>query len=108
MKCSFFGVFDGHETKTNRLMVKECVLRVALEVALVIQSGENPSLEMNRAFGALQRRVSEDPSLGGLVMDLQEVGNDHQVSDDNQTHLHGVVFLDMTFRHAVKDPRRLA
>lgn len=102
------GVFDGHETKTNRLMVKECVLRVALEVALVIQSGENPSLEMNRAFGALQRRVSEDPSLGGLVMDLQEVGNDHQVSDDNQTHLHGVVFLDMTFRHAVKDPRRLA
>ncbi len=102
------GVFDGHETKTNRLMVKECVLRVALEVALVIQSGEDPSVEMNRAFGALQRRVAEDPSLGGLVIDLQEAGNDHHVSDDNQTHVHGVVFLDMTYRHAVKDPRRLA
>ena len=32
------GVFDGHETKTNRLMVKECVLRVTLEVALIVQS----------------------------------------------------------------------
>ncbi|MGE0580137.1 hypothetical protein, partial [Reyranella sp.] len=89
------GVFDGHETKTNRLMVKQCVLRVALEVALVIQSGEGPSAEMNRVFGALQRRVSEDPSLGGLVIDLQEVGNDHKVSDDNQTHVRGVVHLDM-------------
>ncbi|MGE4078899.1 MAG: hypothetical protein AB7F22_25395 [Reyranella sp.] len=102
------GVFDGHETKTNRLMVKQCVLRVALEVALVIQSGEGPSAEMNRVFGALQRRVSEDPSLGGLVIDLQEVGNDHKVSDDNQTHVRGVVHLDMTYRHAVQDPRRLA
>ncbi|MFO1157271.1 MAG: hypothetical protein U1E60_00375 [Reyranellaceae bacterium] len=102
------GVFDGHETKTNRLMVKECVLRLALEVALVIQSGENPSTEMNRAFGALQRRLSEDPSLGGLVIDLQEVGNAHRVSDDNQTNIHGVILLDMTYRHAVKDPRRLA
>lgn len=102
------GVFDGHETKTNRLMVKECVLRVTLEVALVIQSGEGPSAAMNRAFGALQRRVSEDPSLGGLVIDFQEVGNDHKVSDDNQTHVRGAVLLDMIYRHSVQDPRRLA
>ena len=102
------GVFDGHETKTNRLMVKECMLRITLEVALVIQSGEGPSAAMNRAFGALQRRVSEDPSLGGLIIDLQEVGNDHKVSDDNQTQVRGIILLDMTYRHAVQDPRRLA
>lgn len=102
------GVFDGHESKTSRLVVRHCVLRIALEVGLVIQSGDGPSAEMNRAFGALQRLVSEDPSLGGLVIDLQEAGNDHKVSDDNQTHVRGVVLLDMTYRHAMRDPRRLA
>lgn len=102
------GIFDGHEQKTDRLMVKSCVLRVALEIAIVIQKDETPSTEINRIFGAVQRRVAEDPSLGGLVIDLQEVMNDHEVADDNQAHVHGVVFLDMQYRHAVKDPRRIA
>jgi hypothetical protein len=103
------GIFDGHETKTSSLtMTRTASLRIALELAIVIQKDESPSKEINKIFGAVQRRIAEDPSLGGLVIDIQEVSNDHEVADDNQTHVHGVVFVDMQYRHAVQDPRRIA
>lgn len=101
------GIFDGRETKRDLHMVRECSLAVALEIKLVVQSNAQPSSEMNAYFGAVQRRLAEDPTLGGLVIDLVETGNDSDVEDENQRHVAGVLLYTMKYRHAVKDPRRI-
>lgn len=107
-KTYSIGVFDQHEYKTDGLMVKNCVLRIALEIGLVCQTGEKPSTKMNAVFGAIQRLVQADPSLGGLIIDVQEVQNDMQIDDANQKQVVGVIYLDMKYRHSVRDPRRVA
>jgi len=101
------GIFDMHESKVDRTSLKECTLRIALEIHLVIQSDENPSVEMNALFGSIQRRIQEDYSLGGLVIDIQEVSNDLQLDDVNNKYVVGVMFLNMKYRHSLRDPRQL-
>lgn len=106
-KTRAIGVFDMHETKKDMIAVKVCSLRVALELHLVAQSDTTPSQEMNALFGAVQRRLQEDYSLGGLVIDIQEVTNDMQIQDENQRNVAGVIFLNLQYRHSLKDPRRI-
>lgn len=101
------GIFDGRETKRDLHMVRECNLTVALEIKLVVQSVAQPSSEMNAAFGAIQRRLAEDPTLGGLVIDLVEASNDSKVEDANQRQVAGVLLYTMKYRHSTKDPRRI-
>jgi hypothetical protein len=101
------GVFDMHETKKTLAATKECVLRIALEIALVCDGNENPSEAMNEVFGVAQRRFSEDTSLGGLCKDLQEVSNDLQVEDENKRWVRGVIMLDVSYRHGINDPRKI-
>ncbi len=60
-----------------------------------------------RLLGAVQRRLAEDPTLGGLVIDLVETSNDSDVEDENQRHVAGVILYTMKYRHAIKDPRRI-
>ena len=102
------GLFDGHEVTREQLMVKDCMLRVALEMKIVLQPNDLPSTVMNEVFGAVQRCIQVDPSLGGLVIDLQEESNDAEIEDANQKEITGVMFLNMHYRHSVRDPRALA
>lgn len=102
------GVFDMHETKKDMAAVKMCSLRVALELHLIAQADDNPSVAMNALFGSVQLKIQEDYSLGGLVIDLQEVTNDMQIQNENQRHVSGVIFLNMQYRHSLRDPRRIS
>ena len=101
------GVYDMHEDKTHLNFVVTCSLRVALEVYLVAENGEQPSEAMNEVFGAIQRRIREDHTLGGVVIDVMEVSNDMQVSDENEKLVSGVIMLNVKYRHSINDPRRV-
>ena len=101
------AIYDQHESKTNLSATKECVLRVMFEIALVCNGDENPSTMMNEIFGTIQRQLSSDPGLGGLCKDIQEVTNDLQIDDELKRTVRGVVVVDIKYRHALSDPRRV-
>jgi hypothetical protein len=107
-KARTVAVFDMHEDKKTYAFTKDCTLRVALECAFVINGDQNPSKEWNALLGAIIRKYSEDFTLGGLCIDITEVGNDSQVEDENKRFVRGVVMLNIRYRHSIHDPRKIA
>ena len=45
---------------------------------------------------------------GGVAYNLMFVSNEFQIDDENDNRVSGVVFLDILYRHAINDPRRVA
>lgn len=101
------GVYDMHETKKTLAALKDCTLKVSLEAAIMLNGDEAPSETLNEIFGGIQRNLGADPTLNGLAVDVQETSNDLQIEDENKRWVRGIVMIDIRYRHALSDPRRV-
>lgn len=101
------GIVDSEEQKKDRFPLVECFLRVVIEFQLSRNQGEaEPSVLANRMLGDLQRKIGEDTTLGGLAIDVKEVGSDVDLESDNDKSIEGALFVVVQYRHAHNDPRK--
>lgn len=99
------GIHDMDETTKAQQMSLICTLRVALEFRVVIEPDQVPSTELGIALGEIKRRLYEDNTLGGVAIDCTEESNEIEVDSDNDRRLSGVVWVNLVYRHSVRDPR---
>jgi hypothetical protein len=85
--------------------VSDCVLRCNVEFHIMVQSGEDPAVMLNRALAAVRRKVREDRTLGGAVRDFLDRGSTLDPEGAYANYVSGVLFLDLYYRHHQSDPR---
>ncbi len=99
------AIHEGAERKQVGVGYYLCTLPIVLEFREYIEQAENPSQELNRVLGDLQRFMSQDNTLGGNAINCIETGNDMYIDNDDTRRGHGALMLDITYRHSIKDPR---
>lgn len=105
-KRLMIGVVDGEEMTRDLFPLVEISLRVAVEFRFTHNKDDaGPSTEANRVLGDIKRKLGEDRTLGGLALDLQEVGSDIILESDEDRGIEGALFVVVKFRHALNDPR---
>lgn len=81
----------------------------ALDIDLIFRINVEPDVEaakdLNRVLGELQRVIGDDPTLGGLVIDLRERGSNLDVEGVQDKQAEGVLFITMHYRVNERDPR---
>jgi len=106
-KRAVLRIDDPEEHKVARTGYYDCTLRVLLEWMYYTDPTGDVSEQANMLVGEIQRRVREDPSLGGIAFDCKEVGNTKEVGGPTERVVQGVVFLNVQYRHAENDPRKI-
>ena len=100
------GVHDTNEIVEQKISIAMRQLQVVLEFRCTLQTGEVASTVGNAVIGAIQRRVWEDKTLGGTVIDVVETQNETYIDDFDHRQLSGAVFLKIIYRTRDSDPRR--
>ncbi len=101
------AVIEGLERKEPKISQMECFLPVALEFRMILEPDDNPSVEGNRVLGDIQRKVREDIHLQGLTLNLVETENELDIEDAQDRQIGGTVMIEIHYRHAENDPRKL-
>lgn len=105
------GVYDTSESRSVEPTVTYSRLAVALEFRCTLQvqgalgQPEDPSSMFNLILGAIQRRLYDDNSLGGLIIEMHETRNEAYLRDLEARQLSGAVFLELFYRVRTTDPR---
>ena len=104
------GIVPGTERKEDKFYpLRDCTLPVTIEWRMTHNRGDQkPAEEAERVTGEIQRCIGEDTTLGGLAIDLQEVGNDIDLDDYGDKSIVGAVHFDLKYRHRHDDPRTIA
>lgn len=107
-KAYICGIVPGRETKVDKYPIKEATLQLSIEFqATSNQGGPKPALLAELVLTAIQRAIHADTTLGGTVVDTQEVGNEIDLETYGDKSVVGVVFVEMKYRHFHSDPRKL-
>lgn len=108
-KTLTIGVFDPSETKIASLTALEgamdATIRCIVEWHATVDIETKPSTQCNIIHAEILRRIMEDETLGGLARNVIEVGNEFNIDDVNDKMLDGVIFLNILYKHAKRDPR---
>jgi hypothetical protein len=95
-----------NESKQTRYPLTDCALPVTIEFRMTADRGDQrPAIEAERVLGEIRRRIGEDRTLGGLALDVREIGNDVDLDTYADKAIEGAVFLEVRYRHATDDPR---
>jgi hypothetical protein len=98
------GVVPGKETHMERYPVLENNLQVHIEFRITVNKGDSGPLTMAHDFlGVLQNCMAADPSLGGIAIDTQFLGNELDLETFADKSIMGVLLLQVTYRHMRQD-----
>ena len=102
------GVHDTTEKVDRTANFWYRSLNVVIEFRVTVEQNESPSQEAGRVLGQLQRRIMENDTLGGVVINVQEGGNELYVDFEDARKVSGALFVVVQYRHAENDPRKTA
>ena len=83
----------------------DATIRCIVEWHATVDIETKPSTQCNIIHAEILRRIMEDETLGGLARNVIEVGNEFNIDDVNDKMLDGVIFLNILYKHAKRDPR---
>ena len=102
------GIHDTTETVSHKTMGHWYrALNVVIEFRCTVEQNQIPSQEAGRIMAQIQRRVMENDTLGHVIINIQETGNELYVDFEDSRHVSGAIFMSMTYRHSESDPRTL-
>jgi hypothetical protein len=108
-KSLTIGIFDASEQKIPALThlegAMDATIRVIVEWRAMAEVTDKPSTVCNVIHAEILRRIMEDETLGGLARNVLEVGNEFNIEDFKDRQLDGVIFLNIIYKHAKRDPR---
>jgi hypothetical protein len=99
------GIYDTAEDVKDGANRRDCVLNVVLEFHRVLDTGEAGSAAATEILGNIERRIGEDRTFGGTVIDTVEARNELYIENENQRQLHGALWLSLHYYTAANDPR---
>ncbi len=100
------AILDGEETKNeDTFPTVRCTMRVLIEFYVYVDTGEEPSKMLNVVLGEIERKIREDKTLGGKVVDVEIVGNELEIDGPFDDQCVGTIFTLVKYRHHTNDPR---
>ena len=99
------GVHESQEQKITGVGMMVCKLRIILEFRLTVGQNQSPSTEVNMVMGQIQRRIADRSWLAGLAVDCIELSNETYIDNEQDKRVSGAVFVLLTYRHDINDPR---
>lgn len=105
-KASALGIYDVAERKNHKFYpTTECYLTVLFEFHLHISTSSRPSKELNKYATAIERKLYEDQTLGGLSYDIIIQGTEYDIDGPYDKQVSGVLETVIRYRHKTGDPR---
>lgn len=101
------AILDSRERKTPEIGYQRCVLPIVIEFAYRPKLGDVPSTELNRLLVDVERTLREDIYADNLALNLEVTGSELDMEGPNDKLVRGALFVDVTYRHEVNDPRKL-
>ncbi len=111
LKRAVLGIYDTEERKDPKIQQTDATLRLVLEFRVLAEKEENPSTLGNCVIGEIIRQLRSDiyttqtGTTTQLTLDIQEQGNELDISGSNDKQVRGAVFANVLYRHAINDPR---
>jgi hypothetical protein len=100
------GIVPGKEKKDRLSRAADCTLPLDIEFRITINQGDvKPQVLGEQVLGIVQQAINRDPSLGDLVIDMTEVGNEVSLDTYQDRTVMGVVNYEVRYRHAERDVR---
>lgn len=101
------GIVPGQETKTHLYPFLQCKLPVAIEFQRVRQKDEGEPGPLAEEMLTVAQRVMLTSKLGlpEIVIDVVETGNEIDIESFQDKAVAGVLYVDISYRHAHNDPR---
>ena len=100
------GIVTGRARHEPLYPLDQVTLPLAIELRLMVNTGDlEPAIEAETLLGEVQRRVQENTTLGGLAVDLREVGSQVTLELYDDKSVIVTLFLDLLYRHHSSDPR---
>ncbi len=100
------SILEGNETKVHRTRpLVQADLEIALEFIVRIAKTDTAASTLNRVLGELLRKIGENTTLGGTVVDIKDTGNEFQIVGMDDKLAKGVLFITLKYRHDALDPR---
>jgi len=109
-KIAVLGVIEGEERVLRQLtgdLVDEA-LQITLLFRIIVDDPVDVASDLSRVLGELQRRIGEDPSLGGAVIDTRKTGSSFDIEGVQDKQAEGALFLELHYRSNERDPRKAA
>ena len=101
------GIVPGREVTDIQFPLTYGMLPIAIEFRVTWNMGDMPSHELAEAvLGDIRRKMMQDPSLGGLAIDLKDMGNEITLNTFADKNIVGVAHFDLLYRHSTLDPRQ--
>jgi hypothetical protein len=99
---------DVTEKKVQEIGIYDCTMKVVFEFYAYTATDSDRSAMGRIILGEIERRIGEDPSLGGHAITMYETANDVKVDSPDVHEICGVVYYDLRYRHSIRDPRKVA
>lgn len=105
---SAVGVYGGTSKRTAMAVWRQVILPVTIEVYANTagQKNDDQSRMIESMMGAIERALFVDLSLGGLLANMEVVGDQVTVDGAYATGAMGALFLEVTYFQAETDPRQ--
>jgi len=106
-KRTVLGVFEGSEVKVNRVHpITDATLSLILEFHVLVSKNEEQAHILSVVMGDIQRRMREDPTAGGLALDILEDRNETDIEGLFDRTVSGAVSYSVRYRHHTDDPSK--
>lgn len=78
--------------------------RLIAEFHVHIVQNDEPGTYLNHALGQVKKRIGEDETIGGLVLNLKGVGSELDMDGPFDNYVSGVAAFDVSYRCRPNDP----
>ena len=106
-KAKALAVLETSESKEPQVATMHASLSITLEFWALLNTSDEPAECANVLLLNLQRRLREDITLGGIVYNVRETGNIIDVDGYSDRQITGAMFVNVLYKHAEADPRRV-
>jgi len=102
------GIYAGPESKDRNVSQQRlAVMRVTLQVRARVPNDVEPETAAHRAMATAQRVLYRNNQLGGLAVKMDDVESDIDVDSAGDKVVDAVISVEVTYRHATRDPRKV-
>lgn len=106
-KKSALGIYDVGETKQHKMFpVTEVRLTVAFEIHLYSSDTNTTTTELNAYLAAVERKLMEDQTLGGLAYDIAIIKSESDIVGQYEKQVAAMLEIEIKYRHKTGDPRK--
>lgn len=104
-KKNALGVYGGTSTRTSQTYGKTVTMPVIIEIYTKVQSGRGKAEYLEYLLGVVERRLLEDQTMGGTIVDLNVTGEQVNIDSPYEDQVDAALFLEVKYMQSERDPR---